>query len=46
MAGEVLTSHVRSIDTLNRPIRFSGQRLPALALTELRAKLAVLLGIL
>lgn len=46
IAGEVLTSHVRSIDTLNRPIRFSGQRLPALALTELRAKLAVLLGIL
>ena len=46
IVGEVLTSHVRSIDTLNRPIRFSGERLPPPSLTELRAKLAVLLGIL
>jgi mRNA interferase MazF len=44
--GEVLTSHVRSIDTLNRPIGFSGHRLPAASLLELRAKLAVILGIL
>jgi mRNA interferase MazF len=46
IGGEVLTSHVRSIDTLNRPIRFSGERLPTVSLTELRAKLAVLLGML
>jgi mRNA interferase MazF len=46
IGGEVLTSHVRSIDTLNRPIRFSGERLPPLSLAELRAKLAALLGML
>lgn len=44
IAGEVLTSHVRSIDTLARPIRYSGHRLPEAALDELRAKLAALIG--
>jgi mRNA interferase MazF len=43
--GEILTSHVRSVDTLARPIRFSGVRLPELELEELRSKLATLLGI-
>ena len=44
--GEILTSHIRSIDTTSRPIRFSGVRAPAEAMVELRAKLAVLLGML
>ena len=44
--GEVLTTHVRSIDTMNRPVRFSGERVPASTLAELRMKLAVLVGIL
>jgi mRNA interferase MazF len=45
IAGEVLTSHVRSIDTLARPIRFSGSAVSAHILEEVRAKLAVLCGI-
>jgi mRNA interferase MazF len=44
VVGEVLTSHVRSIDTLARPIRFSGASAPALILDEVRAKLAILCG--
>jgi mRNA interferase MazF len=44
--GEILTSHIRSIDTMSRPIRFSGSRAPAEVMIELRAKLAVVLGIL
>ncbi|WP_119679653.1 type II toxin-antitoxin system PemK/MazF family toxin [Indioceanicola profundi] len=44
IAGEVLTSHVRSIDTLARPVRFSGRPLPERVLNELRAKLAALIG--
>jgi mRNA interferase MazF len=43
--GEILTSHVRSIDTLARPIRFAGARLPPAVLEEVRAKLGVLAGI-
>jgi mRNA interferase MazF len=43
--GEVLTSHVRSIDTLARPIRLVGEAVPLAVLVELRAKLAVLTGI-
>lgn len=44
--GEVLTSHVRSIDTMARPIRRVGQTVPPSVLVEIRAKLAVLTGIL
>lgn len=45
IAGEILTSHVRSIDTLARPILFAEAALPQPLLSELRAKLAVLIGI-
>ena len=44
VAGEVLTSHVRSIDTLARPIRYAGT-VPAPLLAEARAKLAALIGL-
>jgi mRNA interferase MazF len=43
--GEVLTSHVRSIDTTARPIAFAGAIVPAEVLAEGRAKLAALLGL-
>jgi mRNA interferase MazF len=45
VAGEVLTSHVRSIDTQARPILSAGAGVPFAVLAELRAKLAVLMGI-
>lgn len=44
VAGEILTSHVRSIDTLARPISHAGASVPAAILAEVRAKLAVLIG--
>lgn len=43
--GEILTSHVRSIDALARPIRAVGAAVPADTLAEVRAKLAVLVGV-
>lgn len=43
--GEILTSHVRSIDTANRPIRYAGTRVPPAILAALRANLAILIGI-
>ncbi|MGE0119760.1 MAG: type II toxin-antitoxin system PemK/MazF family toxin [Dongiaceae bacterium] len=43
--GEILTSHVRSIDTLARPIAYAGAAVPAGVLDDARAKLAVLLGL-
>ncbi len=45
VGGEILTSHVRSIDTLARPIAYAGSKVPAAVLAEVRAKLAVLTGI-
>jgi mRNA interferase MazF len=45
ISGEVLTSHVRSIDTLARPIRSAGMPVSAATLDEVRSKLAALLGI-
>lgn len=44
VAGEVLTSHVRSIDTLARPIGYAGPVSPQV-LAEARAKLAALIGL-
>ena len=44
VAGEVLTSHVRSIDTRARPIRYAGT-VPAHLLAEARGKLAALIGL-
>jgi mRNA interferase MazF len=45
VAGEILTSHVRSIDTMARPIAFAGSTVPAATLAEARAKLAALIGL-
>ncbi|OAN45216.1 type II toxin-antitoxin system PemK/MazF family toxin [Magnetospirillum moscoviense] len=45
LAGEILTSHVRSIDTLARPIRPVGQAVPGAVLDDVRAKLAALIGL-
>ncbi|MGI9452202.1 MAG: type II toxin-antitoxin system PemK/MazF family toxin [Geminicoccaceae bacterium] len=38
--GEVLTSHVRSIDTMARPIRRAGQTVSPSVLVEIRASLS------
>ena len=43
--GEILTSHIRSIDTKARPFRFAGAAVPPDCLAEVRAKLAGLCGI-
>lgn len=45
VAGEVLTSHVRSIDTQARPIASAGGAVPAALLADVRAKLAALIGL-
>jgi mRNA interferase MazF len=42
--GEILTSHVRSIDTLARPISYAGAAVPAATLDDVRSKLAALIG--
>ncbi len=39
VAGEILISHVRSIDTLARPIRYAGAALPLAIAQLVRAKL-------
>src|SRR5689334_16117973 len=44
VSGEILTSHVRSIDTLARPISYAGAAVPAEILHEVRIKLAALIG--
>ncbi|TMJ41987.1 MAG: mRNA-degrading endonuclease, partial [Alphaproteobacteria bacterium] len=43
--GEILTSHVRSIDTRARPISYAGGAVPAETLHEVRSKLAALIGL-
>jgi mRNA interferase MazF len=45
VSGEILTSHVRSIDTLARPISYAGAAVPAEVLHEVRMKLAALIGL-
>ena len=45
VSGEILTSHVRSIDTLARPISYTGAAVPAEILHEVRMKLAALIGL-
>jgi mRNA interferase MazF len=45
VAGEILTSHVRSIGTLARPISYAGATVPAATLDEVRAKLTALIGL-
>lgn len=45
IVGEILTSHVRSIDALARPVRSAGAVVPDETLIDVRAKLAVLVGV-
>jgi mRNA interferase MazF len=45
ISGEILTSHVRSIDTLARPISYAGAAVPAGTLDDVRSKLAALIGL-
>jgi mRNA interferase MazF len=44
LAGEILTSHVRSIDAMVRPITYAGGSVPDAVLADVRAKLAALIG--
>jgi mRNA interferase MazF len=44
-SGEILTSHVLSIDTLARPISYAGAAVPAALLDDVRSKLAALIGL-
>jgi mRNA interferase MazF len=39
VAGEILTSHIRSIDTLARPVRYAGAAVPAEVAREVRGRL-------
>ena len=45
IAGEILTSHVRSIDAVARGIAFASARVPSAILAEVRGKLAALVGL-
>ena len=45
VAGEILTSHVRSIDTLARPIRYAGTPVPAHVAQLVRARLYTVITI-
>lgn len=44
ISGEILTGHVRSIDTSARPLRYTGGKVPGATLADVRAKLAALCG--
>ncbi len=44
VSGEILTSHIRSIDFLARPVARVGATVPPETLLDLRARLSVLLG--
>jgi len=45
IAGEILTSHTRSIDTLARPVIYAGASINPLLADEVRAKLAAFITI-
>jgi mRNA interferase MazF len=45
VAGEVLTSHIRSIDTRARPVIYTGASITASLADEVRAKLAAFITI-
>lgn len=45
VVGEILTHHARSIDTQARPILFANQTVSAAIMTEVRMKLAALIGL-
>jgi mRNA interferase MazF len=45
VAGEVLTSHIRGIDTTVRPVGYAGASIAASLADEVRAKLAAFIVI-
>ncbi len=45
VAGEILLSHIRSIDTEARPVRYAGAAIPAETARDVRAKLDALIAI-
>ena len=45
VSGEILASHVRSIDALARPVTYAGAAVPAAILDDVRSKLAALIGL-
>ena len=45
VSGEILTAHIRSIDTQVRPIASAGGRVPDEVLADVRAKLLALIGL-
>ena len=45
IAGEILVTHIRSIDTLARPVIYAGVSIGAPTTDEVRAKLAALISI-
>jgi mRNA interferase MazF len=45
ISGEILTSHLRSIDTLARPIRYAGASVGQTVAQEVRAKLESFIAI-
>jgi len=45
VAGEILTSHIRSIDTLARPVIYAGASIEPEIAEEVRAKLAAFITI-
>ena len=45
ITGEILTSHVRSIDAMARGIAFAGAQVPSATLAEVRGTLTALIGL-
>ena len=45
VAGEILTSHIRSIDTLARPVRYAGGVVPADIARLIRSRLGTIIAI-
>jgi mRNA interferase MazF len=45
IGGEILTSHIRSIDTVARPIRYAGRAVPPEIAQLVRAKLGAFITI-
>jgi mRNA interferase MazF len=45
VAGEILTSHVRSIDTVARPVSYAGASIGSALSEDVRAKLAAFITI-
>jgi mRNA interferase MazF len=43
--GEILTSHLRSIDTLARPVRFAGAAVPSAVAQSVRLRLRAFISI-